>query len=426
VTTQAEDLTATEPLTDVAPPRRPERRAPRWLVVAAVLAAAALGWRWWRGPATADGPTWTTVAADRGPIEQTVTATGVVNPVTTVQVGTYVSGPIQAIDVDFNSPVAKGQRVARIDPAPFLVRVRQAEANLATARARLEKSRADLALKRQVLSRTTTLRGQGIVAEQDQDTARSEAAQAAAQLALDEAAVAEARARLDEARVNLGYTDILSPVDGVVVSRNVDVGQTVAASFQTPTLFLIAEDLTAMQVKASVSESDVGQVREGQPVSFTVDAYPGEPFRGTVAQVRNAPTTVLNVVTYDVVVTVPNPDLRLKPGMTATVTVTAARRDDVVRVPARALRFRPEPGMPGVAGEAQAAPADGGPAVWVREESGALRRVPVTPGVRDAEWVEVAAGAVQPGDPVVVGFRRPEGAAAPAQPLSPFAVPRHR
>ena len=162
-----------------------------------------------------------------------------------------------------------------------------------------------------------------------------------AQLALDQAGVKQAQAALDEARINLAYTDITSPVDGVVVSRNVDVGQTVAASFQTPTLFLIAQDLTKMQVDANVSESDIGDVRDGQPASFTVDAYPGRQFHGTVMQVRNAPITVQNVVTYDVVIAVDNPDLALKPGMTATVAIITAARDDVLRVPLRALRSTP-------------------------------------------------------------------------------------
>ena len=219
--------------------------------------------------------------------------------------------------------------------------MRQADANLSTARARVEKDRADLELKRIQLERNRTLLARNLIAQNDLDTAKSSYDQAAAQLALDEAGTKQAQANLDEAQVNLNYTDILSPVDGVVVSRNVDVGQTVAASL-TPTLFLIAEDLTKMQVDTNVSESDVGRVREAQPATFTVDAYPGKPFKASVAQVRNAPVTVQNVVTYDVVLAVDNPDLALKPGMTANVTVTTARRDDVVRLPARALRFRPE------------------------------------------------------------------------------------
>ena len=244
--------------------------------------------------------------------------------------------------LDYNSPVTKGQRVAKIDPATFQVKVLSADAALANARAKVLKSRADLELKKLTLQRNRELRERNLIAQNDLDTAKSDYDQAVAQLALDQAAVQQAEASLQEARINLAFTDILSPVDGVVVSRNVDVGQTVAASFQTPTLFLIAQDLTKMQVDSNVSESDIGEVRVGQPASFTVDAYPGEAFHGAVVQVRNAPTTVQNVVTYDVVVGVDNPQLKLKPGMTATVNIVTAQRDDVVRIPVRALRFNPE------------------------------------------------------------------------------------
>src|SRR5262245_53500979 len=323
-------------------------------------------------------------AVERGAISSTVTATGVVNPVTTVQVGTYVSGPIQAIYADFNAKVKKGQRVAKIDPAPFQVKVQKAEASLATARARVDKDKADLDFKKLTLERNQELHAKHLISQNDVDTARSNYDQARAQLALDVAGVEQAQADLDDARINLGYTDITSPVEGVVVSRNVDVGQTVAASFQTPTLFLIAQDLARMQVEAKVSESDIGGVREGQLASFSVDAYPARTFEGRVVQVRNAPTTVQNVVTYDVVVEVDNSSLELKPGMTAAVTITTERREDALRLPVRALRFRPdaEDGAPKPA----AVPADGeapGPAVYVLDAAGAVRRVPVRTGLKN-------------------------------------------
>jgi len=228
-----------DPVPAPAPaPVRPRRRRAIWIGAAAL--ALVLVYRWWTAPADDGIIGYLTAKVDRGTIEQTVTATGTVNPVKTVQVGTYVSGPILALDVDFNSPVKKGQRVAKIDPATFTVKVRQAEANLATARAKVEKSRADRALKQLQYERNKTLLGRNLIAQNDVDTAKSDADQADAQLALDQAAVMQSQASLDEASVNLNYTDIVSPVDGVVVSRNVDVGQTVAASFQTPTLFLIA------------------------------------------------------------------------------------------------------------------------------------------------------------------------------------------
>src|SRR3989442_819944 len=286
------------------------------------------------------GSPYVTMPVERGPIAALVTATGSVNRVETVQVGTYVSGPIQVISVDFNSPVQRGQLLAKIDPRPFQVKVDGAAADLANARARLDKDRADLTLKEVTLKRTRALRSEGIVSESDLDLATSQERQARAQIELDQAEIRTADAKLREAEVNLAYTDITSPVDGVVVARNVDVGQTVAATFQTPTLFLVAEDLTKMQVSASVSESDIGPVAAGQEVSFSVDAYPATTFAGRVEQVRNAPLTVQNVVTYDVV-SVDNRDLLLKPGMTANVTIATATRPDALRVSTSALRFRP-------------------------------------------------------------------------------------
>jgi len=385
---------------------------------------------------------WVTDVVDRGPIVVEVTATGTVNPVATVQVGTYVSGPIRAIHVDYNSPVRKGQPVATIDPRPFQVKVQQAQANVANARARVAKARADLALKASNLRRSRELRAADFLSESQLDVARSDHAQAVAQLALDEASVQQAQASLAEAEIQLGYTEITSPVDGVVVSRNVDVGQTVAASFQTPTLFLIAEDLTQMQVNANVSESDIGGVQEGQAASFSVDAYPGRRFEGRVVQVRSAPITVQNVVTYDVVIGVANGDLALKPGMTATVSITTGRRDDVVRLPLRALRFRPElagdgagpggagsgPGGAGGAGAAAspgAAEGAGGSAVYRVADAGGLRRIEVSVGLRDDRHVELLGGDVAPGDAVVVAQERPpEERAAP--PGSPFLPQRRR
>jgi HlyD family secretion protein len=399
------------PAAESAPPP-PRRRTTRIVVAIAVALAAAAAYGRYRSDAGGVAAAYVTAAVDRGPIEQTVSATGTVNPVKTVQVGTYVSGPILAIDVDFNSPVKQGQRVAKIDPAPFAVKVRQAEANVANARARVEKSRADLALKKLLVERTRSLLGQKLVAQNDFDTAKSNHDQAVAQLALDEASLAQAQASLEAEQVNLGYTDILSPVDGVVVSRNVDVGQTVAASFQTPTLFLIAEDLTKMQVNTNVSESDVGRLEDGQAASFTVDAYPGTTFRGTVAQVRNAPLTVQNVVTYDVVIGVDNAELELKPGMTANVSITTARRDDVLRVPARALRFHPD----GTEPKARRA----GSTVYVVDAGDALRPVEVKTGIQDAQHAEVVSGDVAVGERVATGIRR-DTAAGPPPSLPGFA-----
>src|SRR5437867_7496205 len=333
-----------------------------------------------------------TASIKREPLTRSVTATGTVNPVTTVQVGSDVSGPIKELFVDFNSPVKQGQRVAQIDPRPFLVKVQQAEANLSTTRAQVDKDQADLTFKQQVRTRLRALRERKLVAQQEVDAAERDYAQAQAQLQLDRARVAQNAAALEEARANLGYTEITSPVDGVVVSRNVNVGQTVAASFQTPVLFLIAQDLTKMQVNTNISESDIGGLCPGQPASFTVDAYPGQVFPGTVAQVRNAPLTVQNVVTYDVLIAVDNSELELKPGMTATVTITTDQRDNVLRIPLRALRFRPELGAEAV----RDTPAESA-TVWVVEPDGQLQRVAVQTGIQTEQYAEVVAGDLREG-----------------------------
>jgi HlyD family secretion protein len=390
------------------------------LTAAGILGLAAAGYALWSRGGGDDGGAWVTGRVDRGAIAAVVLATGTVNPVTTVQVGTYVSGPITEILADFNSPVARGQRVAKIDPAPFEVKVRRAEANLANARAQLAKARADLEFKRLNFDRIEELRRRELVAQTDLDTALSERDQARAQVGVAEAAVQQAEAELAEARINLGYTDIVSPVDGVVVSRSVDVGQTVAASFQTPTLFEIAQDLTKMQVSASVSESDIGAVREGQAAVFTVDAFPEREFSGRVVQVRNAPVVVLNVVTYDVIIEVDNSALELRPGMTATVSITTAQRDDVLRLPIRALRFHPT-------GKA-AAPADGrtpGAGVWRLLPDGGMERIDIELGLRDDLHVELRGDALEEGDAVILSARRP-AEPRPAAPSIPGFPARRR
>jgi len=371
-----------------------------------------------RGNERSSAPTYRTETADRGPLASRVTATGVVEPIAKVVVGSYVSGPIRALHADFNSVVKRGQLVAKIDPAPFEMRVRQAEANLANARAKLEKARADLARKQASLGRSRELRARGILSEDGFELAVSEDAQARAQLALEEAGIAQAQAALEEARIQLGYTDIVSPVDGVVISRSVDVGQTVAATFQTPTLFEIAEDLSRMRVRASVSEADIGGVAEGQAASFAVDAWPERRFEGRVVQVRIAPVTLQNVVTYDVVIEVANPSRELKPGMTANVEITTALRPDALRVPLRALRFRLE-------GETAAAGAVDGAGAYVLGDDGAPRRVELRTGIRDERFAEVIGGELAEGDAVVVAIRRSDEPEAPAA-ASPFLPRRPR
>lgn len=372
-----------------------------------------------------------TAPVTRGPIIRVVTATGAVNPVTTVEVGCYVSGPIQDIYADYNSPVKKDQLIAKIDPRPYQVKVDESKAALSNSKAQLAKDQADLAYKKLSAERNAAMVKEGAVSQDTVDNSVSAYHQAVAQVALDKANIEQQQANLHEAQVNLTYTDIISPVDGTIVSRNVDVGQTVAASFQTPTLFLIAKDLTQMQVDANVSESDIGEVREGQEATFTVDAFPNRDFLGTIAQVRQAPITVQNVVTYDVVVSVANPELLLKPGMTATLSVVTARRDDVLRVPLPAIRFHPK--RRGVATTAASSytATDGqvsqkrrGARVWI-ETGGELRPVAIKTGLDDGNNAELLLGDLHEGDEVVTDEIRAQKAAGPASPLTQGA-PRMR
>src|SRR3954463_1779056 len=276
---------------------------------------------------TGGAATYQTATVTRGPITQAVTATGTLNPVVNVQVGSQVSGNIAKLFADFNSEVKAGQVVAQIDPMLFQASVTQAEGDLASAQAALELTKLNA-------TRTQALFSQKNSSQQDLDTAMSNLHQAEANVKIKQGS-------LDKAKADLEHCTITSPVDGVVISRSVDVGQTVAASLQAPVIFQIANDLTKMQIDTNVAEADVGVVEVGQDVDFTVDAFPMRTFHGKVVQVRNAPITVQNVVTYDTVIGVNNQDLKLKPGMTANVSIKIAHREDVVKVPNGALRYRP-------------------------------------------------------------------------------------
>ena len=355
------------------------------------------------------GPEYRTDPVTRGDIQATVTATGSVNAVTTVQVGTQVSGTIKILYVDFNSRVKKGQIIAQIDPATFDSQVQQAQANLFSAKANLEKAEATLANDKRTYDRNKELLSKKLIAQSDLDTAETAYQTDKALVGVAKAQIEQAKAALDYAKQNLEYTKILSPVDGVVISRNIDVGQTVAASFQTPTLFTIAQDLTKMQIDTNVAESDIGVVKVGQDVEFSVDAYPDTMFKGKVWQIREAPINVQNVVTYDVVIQVNNRDFKLMPGMTANVSVIIMTRHDVLRITNAALRFRMSEKPSGAgAGEKK------GPAIWILEKE-KPKRVPITPGISDGNYTEIVSGDLKEGQQTIVeALRKGKGPATTA------------
>jgi HlyD family secretion protein len=347
-----------------------------------------------------NGPEFRTELVTRGDIQQTVTATGTVNAVTTVLVGTQVSGTIKNIYVDFNSHVKKGQLIAQIDPEMF-------EAQVAQARATVEKADATFRDAERTFKRNRELFAKNLIPRSDLDTAETNFDGAKAQLE-------QAKAALKVSDTNLRYTSILSPVDGVVISRAVDIGQTVAASFQTPTLFTIAQDLTKMQIDTNVAESDIGMVKVGQEVDFTVDAYPDTMFKGKVWQKRQAPITVQNVVTYDVVIQVNNRELKLMPGMTANVSVIIMTKSDVLKIPNAALRFRFSERPAGTASGAVAGEKKG-PVVWGLE-NGKPKRIPVAPGISDGAYTEVVSGDLKDGQPLIVESLRKNKPQAPSGP----------
>jgi HlyD family secretion protein len=387
-----------------------------WLVLVVGLLIIAFVVRQCRSGGAAN---YQTATITRGPITQAVTATGTLNPVVNVQVGSQVSGNIAKLFADFNSEVKAGQVVAQIDPALFQATVTQAEGDLANAQAALELARLNA-------KRTQELFAKKISPQADVD-------QAVANLHQAEANVKIKQGALDKAKADLEHCAITSPIDGVVISRSVDVGQTVAASLQAPVIFAIANDLTKMQIDTNVAEADVGVVKVDQTVDFTVDAFPMQTFQGKVVQVRNAPITVQNVVTYDTVIGVHNPDLKLKPGMTANVSITIAHKDDALQIKNAALRYRPPDATPveirrtgtsraGRPGEGRSSNAREGLAertVYVLP-GGASRPRPVQikTGISDGIMTEVLDG-LKEGDRVVT-TELASTAAAPSAPANPF------
>jgi HlyD family secretion protein len=378
------------------------------LILAAIVALAAAAAVYFIRSKN-EAPPYKTSKILRGDIAETVTASGTIDAVTTVLVGTQVSGTIKSIHADFNSPVKKGRLIALIDPSVFEAQMEQARANLMSAGADFQHAEVVLKDAERTLRRNRELRAKDYIAQTDLDTAETNRDTALAQVSSSRAHITQMEAALRMARTNLAYTRIVSPVNGIVVSRNVDVGQTVAASFQTPTLFTIAEDLKRMQITASVAEADVGRIAVGLPVEFTVDAYPEAVFKSAVSEIRNAPVTVQNVVSYNVMMKVANPELKLRPGMTANVSIIIRKKSDVLKIPNAALRFKPpmesrKPGEKGGRAETGGRaknPASKGPGVWILD-GGKLRRVAVVTGISDGSLTEIASGELSEGREVVV------------------------
>jgi HlyD family secretion protein len=393
-----------------APPRQRAfaRAALRIGVPVALVTAVAIGiTRYQRGHA-AEPVRYELGRVDRGPISAKVTATGTLSALVTVSVGSQVSGRIESLSADFGSTVKKGQVVAKIEPSLFQAAVEKETANYGSARANVDKARAQLIQAEKAFARAKELTAQGLASKADYDTAESALGVARAEVKSSTAAVQQAKAALDQAELNLKYTTIVSPIDGTVISRNVDVGQTVAATLQAPVLFTIAQDLTRMQVDTNVAEADVGKIEPKMKVTFTVDAYPRQKFEGLVRQVRDNATTTQNIVTYDAVIDVDNSGKLLKPSMTANVTFVWATRDDVARLPNGALRFKPDPptlaAMTGIDRAATPTKKELAPeerTVWVMRGGHAVSAV-VRIGVTDGTVTELLGGEVREGDEVVV------------------------
>lgn len=371
-------------------------------------------------------PTIATGRVAKGDIVETVTATGTLQAVTTVLVGTQVSGTVAWLGADFNSLVHKGEVIARLDPALLDAEIQQSEASVAKASADVDNARVQITDADQKYARASSLATRQLIPQSDLDAAKIEVDTAQAQLRSSAAQLVQAQASLDQAKVNREHTIIASPIDGMVISRAVDVGQTVAASLSSPTLFSIAADLTKMQVQTDVDESDIGTVQPGQPVTFTVDAYPNDTFTGRTTQVRLQPTVLQNVTTYTVMVDVPNPELKLKPGMTATAHIEVARRDAVVTVPNASLRFTPTAdelaalGLSEAPPPAKAAGAGGVGRVWLQHDN-TLSPESVGVGLSDGKVTEIVSGDVQPGAEVVTSIVTTGAAARAAAPASnPF------
>ncbi len=370
-----------------------------------------------------------TAEIERGDITIMVTATGTLEAMTTVQVGSQVSGTISALYADFNSLVKKGQLIAQLDPTFLKAQVAQVQADFESAKASTD-------LSKKEYERSLSLFQKNMISESEKDNSLNK-------YELAQAQEKSAQASLDRVKTNLDYATITSPIDGVVISRDVDVGQTVAASLQAPTLFTIAKDLTRMKVKASIDEADIGKIKEGQEVIFTVDAYPEQNFKGKVSQIRLSPEVVQNVVSYDVIIEVSNPELLLKPGMTANVTVLVDQRVNILKVPSGALRFQPATeqkessskrnegmnmarNLPSPENISSAKPNPSGlrktgqTALWILNQQGKPEPVPVQTGISDGTFTQVISDNLKEGDKVITGQKNSEQQTTNNQQVNPF------
>ena len=415
--------------------------------IAALLLVGGAGFAYWRLGGAAKEPGYLTTPASKGNVRQVVSSTGTLQAVVTVLVGSQISGTIDKLSADFNTKVKAGQVVVQLNQDKFKAAVDQAKANLLAAQATYLKNKVSVTDALRTLERNRELRKRDVMAQSELDASQTAYDAAVAQLEVSQAQIAQAQAAVNQNMVDFNNTVIRSPVDGIVISRNVDVGQTVAASLSAPTLFSIANDLAKMEVHTSVDEADVGNISEGQQVSFTVDAFPARRFRGKVFQVRNAPTTIQNVVTYDAVVRIDNKELLLKPGMTANVQFLVSEKEDALTVPNMALRFKP----PEEKNEAQellrqeqsrAAPQVGarrtsrggaGGAAEARRvrlgkiyvlKDGKAQPLEVQLGITDGSKTEVVSGKLAENDPVIIGMASgasasTQGVANPFQPAGP-------
>ncbi len=407
------------------------------LLILLVLALGG-GAAWWFGFRGAEAPVkFRTAKVERGELRVAVAATGTVQPFLLVQVGTQVTGTIQKLMVDFNSKVKAGDIVAQIDPSPFQAKVDQDRANVAKAQADVLRVKAQLTQAEKELVRARELQKKELISGSDLDTAVANFDSLAAQVKVSEASVIQAQAVLESSTVNLRYTTIHSPIDGVVISRNVDVGQTVAASLSAPTIYVIADDMKRMQIQASVAEADIGRIKEAMDVTFTVDAYRTDRFKGKVSQIRLSATTVQNVVTYTVMIDAANPGSKLLPGMTANVSFEIAQYTDVLKIPNAALRFTPPEPAGATAAKPEAAPAvdpsapkpprgerrkDQQSRVWIAGAGGPVA-VHVVADATDGTWTRLVKGELTEGQELLTGVIL-EGADPTTNPFAPSMGPR--